>query len=83
VFPSWDGFWRPFYGLVDFEEVAMTLGDEIWAKAMSETGMWIRVRGGDAAAFRQFALLIIQLINESHGIKEDETDSSAGDPPPL
>jgi hypothetical protein len=61
----------------------MTIGDEIWAKAMSETGIWMRVRGSDAAAFRQFALLIIQLINESHGIKEDEADSPAGDPPSL
>jgi hypothetical protein len=61
----------------------MTIGDEIWAKAMKDTGTYLLVRQADAAHFRQFALLVIRLINESHGIKEDEADSPAGDPPPL
>jgi hypothetical protein len=61
----------------------MTIGDEIWAKAMEETGMWLLVRQVDAAHFRQFALLVIRLINESHGIKENEADSPAGYPPSL
>jgi hypothetical protein len=61
----------------------MTIGDEIWAKAMKETGMWLLVRQVDAAHFRQFALMVIRLINESHGIKEDETYSPTGYPPSI
>jgi hypothetical protein len=53
----------------------MTPGDKIWADAVIAAGRWATpLDVTDHEFLRRFALNIIRLINESHGIPPDKED---------
>jgi hypothetical protein len=52
----------------------MTPGDKIWSDAVIAAGRWSNIDEMDHEFLRRFALIIIRLINDSHGIPPDEED---------
>ena len=52
----------------------MTPGDKIWSDAVIAAGRWSNLDETDHEFLRRFALNIIRLINESHGIPPDKED---------